>query len=176
MKYEEALQQLETIVKKMESGEYSVDELADATAMARASGIRHIIVDARDLDDPQIVKNDKERCYYCKRGRFQKLVAWARENGFAFVADGGNLDDKNDYRPGMKAIEELAPTVISPFIECGWTKADIRRQAREWGLSVADKTSAACLACRVEPLPKRAQRQQRQPLVGQEALAQPPCR
>ena len=96
----------------------SADELADAKAMARASGIRHIIVDARDLDDSQIVKNDKERCYYCKRGRFQKLVAWARENGFAFVADGGNLDDKNDYRPGMKAIEELAPTVISPQAQC----------------------------------------------------------
>lgn len=128
----------------------SADELADAKAMARAAGIRHIIVDVRDLDDPQIVKNDKERCYYCKRGRFQKLVAWARENGFAFVADGGNLDDKNDYRPGMKAIEELAPTVISPFIECGWTKADIRRQAKEWGLSVAEKPSAACLASRVE--------------------------
>ena len=63
----------------------SADELADAKAMARAAGIRHIIVDARDLDDSQIVKNDKERCYYCKRGRFQKLVAWARENGFAFV-------------------------------------------------------------------------------------------
>ena len=128
----------------------SADELADAKAMARAAGIRHIIVDARDLDDPQIVENDKKRCYYCKRGRFQKLVAWAKENGFAFVADGGNLDDKNDYRPGMKAIEELAPTVISPFIECGWTKADIRRQAKEWGLSVADKPSAACLASRVE--------------------------
>lgn len=128
----------------------SADELADAKAMARAAGIRHIIVDARDLDAPQIVKNDKERCYYCKRGRFQKLVAWAKENGFAFVADGGNLDDKNDYRPGMKAIEELAPTVISPFMECGWTKEDIRRQAKAWGLSVADKPSAACLASRIE--------------------------
>lgn len=128
----------------------SAEELADAKAMAKAAGIRHLVVDAHDLDDADIVKNDKERCYYCKRGRFQKLCAFAKENGFAFVADGGNLDDKGDYRPGMRAIEELAPTVISPFMECGWTKADIRAQARAWGLSVADKPSAACLASRIE--------------------------
>ena len=126
------------------------DELADAKAMADAAGVRHIVVDARDLDDPRIVKNDKDRCYYCKCGRFQELVAWAKKNGFAYVADGSNLDDKKDYRPGARAIEELASTVISPFVECGWTKADIRRQARAWGLSVADKPSAACLASRVE--------------------------
>ena len=137
----------------------SVEELADAEAMARAAGIRHVVVDAHDLDNPDVVKNDKERCYYCKRGRFEKLCAWARENGFAYVADGGNLDDKGDYRPGMRAIEELAPTVISPFMECGWTKADIRAQARAWGLAVADKPSAACLASRVEyGLPLTAER------------------
>ena len=133
------------------------DELADAEAMARAAGIRHIIVDAHDLDDPQIVANDRNRCYYCKRGRFQKLVAWAKENGFAYVADGSNLDDIGDYRPGMKAVEELAPTVISPFMECGWRKADIRAQARAWGLSVADKPSAACLASRIEAEPDALQ-------------------
>ncbi|MBR1760188.1 MAG: ATP-dependent sacrificial sulfur transferase LarE [Schwartzia sp.] len=127
----------------------SYDELADAKAMARAAGIRHILVDAHDLDNPDIVRNDKERCYHCKRGRFEKLCAWARENGFSRVADGGNLDDKGDYRPGMRAIEELSPMVVSPFMECGWTKADIRAQARAWGLSVADKPSAACLASRV---------------------------
>lgn len=125
-------------------------ELADAKAVAEAAGIRHIVVDARDLDDAKLVANDKNRCYYCKRGRFEKLCAWARENGFAFVADGGNLDDVGDFRPGMRAIEELAPMVVSPLMECGWTKADIRAQAREWGLSVAEKPSAACLASRIE--------------------------
>ncbi len=128
----------------------SAAELADAEAMAKAAGIRHLVVDARDLDDADIVKNDRERCYYCKRGRFRKLCAWAEENGFARVADGSNLDDRKDYRPGSKAMEELAPKVISPFMECGWTKADIRRQARAWGLAVADKPSAACLASRLE--------------------------
>lgn len=127
----------------------AAEELADARDAARAAGVRHIIVDARDLDDPNVVRNDKERCYYCKRGRFQKLCGWAKENGFAFVADGSNLDDAGDFRPGARAIAEMAPTVVSPFVECGWSKADIRAQARVWGLSVADKPSAACLASRI---------------------------
>ena len=128
----------------------AAEELADARKAAEAAGLRHVVLDACDLEDPQIVANDKERCYYCKRGRFQKLCAWAEENGFAFVADGSNLDDGKDYRPGMRAIEELAPKVISPFVECGWRKAEIRAQARAWGLFVAEKPSAACLASRVE--------------------------
>ena len=132
----------------------SYDELTDAKAMARAAGIRHIILDAHDLDNPDIVKNDKERCYYCKRSRFEKLCAWAKENGFAYVADGGNLDDKGDYRPGMRAIEELAPMVISPFMECGWTKADIRARRGHgdfpWRKSPAPPASlpAWCMVCR----------------------------
>ena len=134
-------------------------ELTDARTTARAAGIRHIVLDVHDLDNPDVVKNDRERCYYCKRGRFEKLCAWAKENGFAYVADGGNLDDKGDFRPGMKAVEELAPMVISPFMECGWTKTDIRDRARAWGLPVADKPSAACLASRLEyGLPLTAER------------------
>ena len=137
----------------------AAEELADARKTAEAAGLRHVVLDVRDLDDPQIVANDKERCYYCKRGRFQKLCAWAEENGFAFVADGSNLDDGADYRPGMRAIAELAPKVISPFMECGWTKADIRERARAWGLSVAEKPSAACLASRIAyDLPLTAER------------------
>lgn len=137
----------------------AAEELADARKTAEAAGLRHVVLDVRDLDDPQIVANDKERCYYCKRGRFQKLCAWAEENGFAFVADGSNLDDGADYRPGMRAIAELAPKVISPFMECGWTKADIRARARAWGLSVAEKPSAACLASRIAyDLPLTAER------------------
>lgn len=137
----------------------AAEELADARKAAEAAGLRHVVLDARDLDNPQIVANDRERCYYCKRGRFQKLCAWVEENGFAFVADGSNLDDGQDYRPGLRAIAELAPRVISPFVECGWTKADIRARARAWGLSVAEKPSAACLASRVEyGLPLTAER------------------
>ncbi len=126
------------------------DELADARAVAGLAGIHHEVINAQDLDLPELVCNDKERCYYCKKSRFQKMCNWAAEHGYAYVADGSNLDDKGDYRPGMKAIAELAPKVVSPFVICGWNKADIRRQAKEWGLPVWDKPSAACLASRVE--------------------------
>ena len=106
------------------------DELADARAMAKAAGIRHVELAAGDLAIPELVANDRNRCYYCKRGRFTKLCSWARREGYAFVADGSNLDDRGDYRPGMKAIAELAPKVISPYMDCGWTKQDIRSQAK----------------------------------------------
>lgn len=128
----------------------SSDELDKAKAMAEKAGVRHMIVEAKDLDNPDVCANTPERCYYCKKGRFQKLVNFAKKEGYAFVADGGNLDDKKDYRPGMRALEELSPYVISPFMECGWTKADIRRQAKAWGLAVWNAPSAACLASRVE--------------------------
>ena len=123
-------------------------ELEDARACAALAGIRHEILPAGDLDVPDIVRNDKERCYYCKKSRFGRLTQWAQQNGYAFVAEGSNLDDRGDYRPGMRAIAEI-PTVVSPFMECGWDKGDIRRQAREWGLPVWDKPSAACLASRL---------------------------
>lgn len=126
-----------------------VEELEDAKTVAKLADAQHLIVEAHDLDDADVVRNDKNRCYYCKRRRFSMLVDWAKEHGFPYVADGTNVDDTGDYRPGMKAIEELHPYVISPLTEAGWGKADIRRQAKAWGLPVWDKPSAACLASRV---------------------------
>ena len=128
----------------------SQEERLDAQAMAKMAGVRHIVLEAKDLNNAELVANDKNRCYYCKKGRFTALCQWAKENGFKHVAEGSNLDDAGDYRPGMRAIHELEPVVVSPYMECGWNKADIRSQAREWGLSVWDKPSAACLASRVE--------------------------
>ncbi len=127
----------------------SAAELSDARTAAEQAGIHHWIVDTEDLEDPQVAANGRERCYYCKRRRFRKLRDWALEHGFARVAEGSNLDDRGDYRPGMRALEELAPTVMSPFLDAGWTKEDIRRQAAAWGLTAADKPSAACLASRI---------------------------
>ena len=125
-------------------------ELVDAEMVASIAGIRHEVIAAEDLAAPELVVNDKERCYFCKKRRFAMLCAWAKENGYAYVADGSNLDDQGDYRPGMRAIAELAPKVVSPFVVCGWTKKDIRQQAKAWDLPVWDKPSAACLASRVE--------------------------
>lgn len=134
------------------------EELEDAKKCAQLAGIRHEVLLAGDLDVPAIVRNDKKRCYFCKKSRFTKLCDWAEQNGYVFVADGSNLDDKGDYRPGMAAIAEL-PKVVSPFMECGWNKQDIRRQAKAWGLPVWNKPSAACLASRIAyGLPLTAER------------------
>ena len=121
----------------------------DAAEVARLAGVRHMLIEAHDLDAEEIARNDEERCDHCGRRRGQMLVGWAKERGYAYVADGSNIDDAGDFRPGMRAVKELSPHVISPFEACGWGKADIRAQAQAWRLPVWDKPGAACLASRV---------------------------
>ena len=122
-------------------------EKEDAIRCAELIGIRHQIIEAHDLDLPEVAQNGKERCYYCKKHRFQKIISWAAEHGYRYVADGSNADDAGDYRPGERAVRELH--VLSPLAECGFTKKDIREQAKAWGIPLWSKPSAACLASRV---------------------------
>lgn len=123
-------------------------EINDAKRFARTIGLKHTIVEINELEMPDFVRNDKDRCYYCKKNRFQQLIDWAKAEGIQEVLDGGNLDDTKDYRPGMRALEELG-TVRSPLLENGFTKADIRAVAKAWGLEVWDKPSSPCLATRI---------------------------
>ena len=143
-----------------ESELVSAEEREDARLGAQAIGIRHVWLEADDLSRPEVRKNDRERCYYCKRYRMEKIIAWARGAGFAVVADGSNVSDGSDYRPGARAMKELG--VRSPLAECGFTKEEIRSLAQKWGLQVWDKPSAACLASRVaygiELTPERLRR------------------
>lgn len=124
-------------------------EEQDARDMAADIGIRHLVVHSTEFSDPEFVKNPKNRCYICKKIRFTALVDLAKQEGYHWVVDGGNVDDLGDFRPGMKALEEMADAVRSPMIEAGITKADIRVLSRELGLRTWDKQSAACLASRI---------------------------
>lgn len=124
------------------------EEIEDAKRFAKAIGIKHTVVEINELEMPDFTRNDPDRCYYCKKKRFQKLIDWAKEQGINGVLDGGNLDDKKDYRPGMRVLEELG-TVRSPLLENGFTKDDIRAVAKAWGLEVWDKPSSPCLATRI---------------------------
>ena len=124
------------------------EEINDAKRFAKAIGIQHTVVEINELAMPDFTRNDPDRCYYCKKSRFQKLIDWAKEQGLNGVLDGGNLDDKKDYRPGMRALEELG-TVRSPLLENGFTKEDIRAASKAWGLEVWDKPSSPCLATRI---------------------------
>ena len=124
-------------------------EERDARDMAASIGIRHLVVHSTEFSDPEFVKNPKNRCYICKKIRFTALVNLAKQEGFHWVVDGGNVDDLGDFRPGMKALEEMADAVRSPMIEAGITKDDIRALSQELGLRTWNKQSAACLASRI---------------------------
>lgn len=127
----------------------SQEERAAAEKVAAAAGMRHVALSVPGLSAPQVSKNHPDRCYHCKRSTFAALWAWAERAGFACVAEGSQKDDLGDDRPGLRALSEMAPQVVSPFLAAGWGKAEIRQLARTWGLFLWDKPSAACLASRL---------------------------
>lgn len=126
-----------------------IKELDRALEFCRANGIRLHVLCVDTLSDADIAANGPERCYYCKRRIFSAIKEAAERMGLKEIADGSNASDDPADRPGMRALEELG--VLSPFIECGLTKDDIRRLSREAGLSSWDKPSDSCLATRQEP-------------------------
>ena len=121
-------------------------ELDEAMAFCRAEGVRHEILDIDELDIPGFAENPPDRCYLCKKTLFERLLAFAGDNGLASVLEGSNVDDDGDYRPGRRAIRELG--ISSPLREVGLTKNEIRALSRQMGLPTADKPSFACLASR----------------------------
>ena len=122
-------------------------EQQEAAALARRLGIRHIEVVTRELEDPAFVANPPDRCYYCKRELVSIVRDVADREGLRFIADGTTMDDLGDHRPGRRAAAEGG--VISPLLEAGFTKAEVRALSREMGLPTADKPSLACLASRI---------------------------
>jgi uncharacterized protein len=125
---------------------YPDHEVQAAIRLAEEMGVRLRVIHTTELDRAEFAANPPERCYYCKGELFGKLVAIAREEGLPVVADGANLDDRDDFRPGARAAAELG--VRSPLREVGLTKAEIREISRELGLPTWDKPSFACLASR----------------------------
>jgi uncharacterized protein len=122
-------------------------ELAEARRVARAIGAELVELRTRELDDERYRENRGDRCYFCKSALFAAMAPWAREHGFRALAFGEIADDLLDDRPGAVAAREFR--VEAPLSASGFTKADVRRYAREAGLSVAEKPSSACLASRL---------------------------
>ena len=118
-------------------------EIAEAVEFARIYGIRHEILELGVAEE--IKDNPENRCYLCKKAVFSRLIERARELGFSRVADGTNRDDLGEYRPGLKAKEELG--VLSPLINL--TKSEIRELSRELSLPTAEKPGYACLLTRL---------------------------
>lgn len=122
-------------------------EIAAAKRIARGLGVKNEAIDTDEIMDlEEFCANSPERCYHCKQVLFARLTEVARERGLACVMEASNADDTGDYRPGLRAVKELA--IKSPLIEADLTKADIRSLSREMGLPTWDKPSLACLASR----------------------------
>ena len=121
-------------------------ELNEAKDYCKGLGVRHFIVESEELEIDGFAQNPPNRCYLCKRELFEKMFELAREQGIDYVAEGSNLDDNGDYRPGLQAVAELGAK--SPLREIGFTKQEIRELSREFGLPTADKQSFACLSSR----------------------------
>lgn len=128
------------------SSSFPQRELNEARNFCESNHITQIIFDSDEINIEGFRENPKNRCYLCKRELFSKIKAIAHEHGLEHVIEGSNLDDLGDYRPGLKAIDELG--IKSPLRVAGLTKAEIRELSRELGLPTWDKPSYACLASR----------------------------
>lgn len=122
-------------------------ELKEAIAFAGNTSIKHMVIRSEELDIEGFSKNPKDRCYYCKKELFSKIISIAKNEGYNTVIDGANTDDTGDYRPGMNAARELG--VRSPLLEAGLSKNDIRVLSKDMNLPTWDKPSFACLSSRV---------------------------
>jgi uncharacterized protein len=124
-------------------------EIEDAREIARQIGIRHRIVATEEFANPDYVQNDGSRCYFCKSELYGQIKRLLPELGAAVVCSGANLDDRGDYRPGLKAAAEHG--VRHPLQEAGLTKAEVRALAQAWGLPTWDKPASPCLSSRLAP-------------------------
>jgi len=130
-----------------DSETYPGKELLSAKETARSFGVRHKIIKTFEMRDKRFTRNPVNRCYFCKKELFAKLAVLARSLKLDFVADASNASDKQDFRPGNKAKDELK--IRSPLQEAGISKKEIRSLSKKLGLLNWDKPAAACLASRV---------------------------
>ena len=136
---------------------FSTQALEQAETLAHHMGAPHRFVETGQLQDPQFIQNPPRRCYFCKREILAHLVQIAHEEGMAVVAEGSNLDDHEEYRPGRQAVQETG--VRSPLEEARLTKAEIRALSQQAGLPTWNAPAQTCLATRFphgEPVTREA--------------------
>lgn len=118
-----------------------------ARSIARQFDLELVEIPTAELEDPDYVANSPERCFYCKSELWSKLTAAARERGFEVVADGTNLDDLGEHRPGLRAQRQWA--VRSPLVEAEYTKSQVRSEARKLGIPIWNAPASPCLSSRI---------------------------
>jgi|SRR5680860_145155 len=125
----------------------SSKEEQEALAMVKDFAFPVEVIDLDVLDLKEFRENPPDRCYYCKRKLFVTFIDYGERSGYFTLIEGTNASDTNDYRPGRRALQELG--VISPLLEVGLTKAEIRLLSKRRNLPTWNKPSMACLASRV---------------------------
>lgn len=129
------------------SASLAAGELEEARRLAELIGIRHEVMKTEEMAKEAYTRNAPDRCYHCKTELYTQLEGVTERFAVDFVVNGANLDDTDDYRPGMRAASEHQ--VLSPLAECGITKAEVRELAAAWDLPVWDKPAMPCLSSRV---------------------------
>jgi pyridinium-3,5-biscarboxylic acid mononucleotide sulfurtransferase len=131
-----------------DSETYPASELAAARELAQSLGMRHVVVQTRELENPDYARNPTNRCFFCKEELFTTLAPIAEREGYRHLVYGANLDDLGDHRPGMDSARQRH--VRAPLIDAGLGKAEIRELSRALGLPTWDKPSFACLSSRFQ--------------------------
>ncbi len=123
------------------------EELQGAVDLAARFGWHHRVLQTQEMSDPRYVENNSRRCYFCKNELYTRLTELARIDGFNAVANGANVDDLGDYRPGMDAARQYG--VHTPLVDAGLTKQDVRQLSQAVGLPTWDKPAQPCLSSRI---------------------------
>ena len=122
-------------------------ELRDAVDLAQQIGLNHRVIKTHEVEREDYQANTSNRCFFCKDELYTHLSGFASAEGYAWVANGTNVDDLGDFRPGQNAAKEYG--VLSPLVDAGLAKAEIRHLSREMGLPTWDKPAQACLSSRI---------------------------
>lgn len=122
-------------------------EKEETICLAQSMGVRHLLVDSHEMENPNYLANPTNRCYFCKSELYKICQTQADKLGISHIVDGFNVDDQSDYRPGFQAKQEYQ--IRSPLLEVGLTKVEIRTLSRELGLPTWDKPASPCLASRI---------------------------
>ena len=123
------------------------DELYNSLKIAKEKKWNHRVIDTKEFSNPDYTKNSLDRCYFCKEELFRTLSSIATNEGFNFVLDGSNIDDLNDFRPGMKASSQYG--IKSPLVEVGLNKEMIRTISKHFKIPTWNKPSQPCLSSRI---------------------------
>jgi uncharacterized protein len=126
---------------------YPEEEIELSNLFAKKHNISHVIIERNPLNDEKFKLNPINRCYICKKGLYSEIIKIKDNQHFDIILDGSNLDDLNDYRPGMQALEELG--IFTPYIEFKINKQEIREICKFYGLDVQSKPSMACFSSRI---------------------------